>query len=140
MGKRNNLTLSFCTNPSFVVDGTTLSIMAQEISPKDKLEKSIKDALTGAHARNAIGAHCICEKVTSEISITPVLPEKSNESNIDQWTEIQGTSKATVKIASDIIEENITIDFIMSTENCKVISVKSITAQTTTIISDKPTN
>ena len=111
--------------------------MTQEISPKDKLETSIKEALTGAHARNVIGAYCICEKVTSEISITPVLPEKSDESNIDQWTEIIGTSKASIKIAPDIIEENITIDFILSTENCKVISVKSVTVQTTTIISNK---
>ena len=123
-------------NPSFEVDGTTVKVMIQKISPKDKLEKSIKDALTRAHARNAIGVPCICEKVTSEISITPVLPEKSDESNINQWTEIIGTSKASIKIAPDIIEENITIDFIMSTENCKVISVKSITAQTTTIISN----
>ena len=108
--------------------------MAQEISPKDKLEKSIKDALTGACARNAIGVPCICEKVTSEITITPILPEKSDESNINQWTEVRGTSKASIKIAPDCSEPNITIEFIMSTENCKVISVKSILAQTKTVL------
>lgn len=108
--------------------------MAHEISPKDKLEKSIKNALTGAHAKNGIGLPCICEKITSEITITSVLPEKSSESNIEQWTEVQGTAKATVKIAPDISEENIGINFTMSTENCMVVSVKSILAQTTTIL------
>ena len=136
--RRNNLTLSFCTNPSFEVGGTTLSVMTQEISPKDKLERYIKDVLIGAHARNAIGLPCICEKVTGEIIITPVLLEKSDESNFDQWSEIIGTAKASIsiKIAPDIIEGNISIDFIFSTENCKVISVKSITAQTSTINSN----
>ena len=134
--RRNNLTLSFCTNPSFEVDDTTLSVMTQEISLKDKIGRYIK-ALTGVHARNAIGVPCICEKVTGEIIITPVFPEKSDESNIDQWTEIIGTAKAYIKIAPDIIERNISIDFICSTENCKVISLKSITAQTTTINSNK---
>ena len=100
--------------------------MAQEISPKDKLEKSIRDALTGAHAKNAIGVPCICEKVTGEITISSVLPEKSDESNIGQWTEICGTCRATVKITPDFSEPNIPIDFIMSTENCEVVFVKYI--------------
>ena len=107
--------------------------MAQEISPKDKLEKSIRDALTGAHAKNANGLHCICEKVTGEITVTPVLPEKSDESNIGQWIEVQGTSKASIKIAPDCIEPNITINFTVSTENGEAVYVKLITAQTTTI-------
>ena len=138
--RRNNLTLSFCTNPSFEVDDTSTNQMVQEaktskkINPKDKLEKSIKDALNGAHAINEVGLPCICEKVTGEITITPVLPEKSDESNINQWTEIHGTSKATVKIAPDCSEQNITIEFTMSTEKCKVISVKSILAQTNTVL------
>ena len=130
--RRNSLTLSFCTNPSFGVDDTTLSIMIQEISLKDKPWRYI-EALTGVHARNAIGVPCICEKVTGEIIITPVFPEKRDESNIDQWTVIIGTAKASIKIAPDIIEGNISIDFIFSTENCKVISLMSTTAQTTTI-------
>lgn len=121
-------------NPSFGVGGIRLSVMAQGISSKDKLEKSIKNALTGAYARNTIGLPCLCERITSEITITSVLPENSNELNIDRWTEVQGTTKATVKIAKDISEENIAIDFIMSTENCKVIFVKSILAQTSTIV------
>lgn len=102
--------------------------MEQEISPKDRLEKSIKEALTGASARNTVGSPCVCEGVTDDITITFVLSEKSDESNIDQWTEVGGTTNANIKIAQGISEKNITIGFTVFTENCEVVIVKSILA------------
>lgn len=109
--------------------------MEQETSRIDQLEKSIINALSGAFATNAIGQSCICERVTGQLTVTPITPEDSDASNIDQWTEVKGTSKATIKISQDITEADIPIDFTVLTENCKVISVKSVLAQTSTVVS-----
>ena len=46
MGKRNNLTLSFCTNPSFVVGGTSTNQMVLEA--KTTKEVNLQNAVTKA--------------------------------------------------------------------------------------------
>ena len=120
LDRRNNLTLSFCTNPSLGVDGTTLSIMAQVISKDEQLKKDIKSELLGKTAYlkpNHIPF--ICKQVTGNIIFLSHQPDV-NESSIDAWTEIncsteviasEQTNETTIEIPGLIAKFNVNIEY-----------------------------
>ena len=133
MGKRNNLTLSFCTNPSFGVGGTTLSIMAQNISKDEQLKKDIKSELlgkTGYLKPNHIPY--VCQHVTGNINFLSHQPKEYNESSIEQWSEISCSTEVTaleqdnethIEISGLIAKFNVNIDY---QKSMRILTISNI--------------
>ena len=102
--RRNNLTLSFYTDPSFEVGGITLLKMEPNISKDEQLKKDIKSGLlgkTGYLKPNHIPY--TCKQVTGNINFISHQPKEYNESSIDQWTEINCYTEVTVSSQDDKI-------------------------------------
>ena len=124
MGNRNNLTLSFYTNQSFEVGGTTLSEMEQTMSRKEMLEKAIQSALKGRKALSLNSLPCTCSEITGRIDFKPREPSNYDEIGIDQWTEVQCETTATILYQNNIYEPSVKIEFVAHISNCAVVSIE----------------